>query len=75
MDRLHDAVYEFVIDIFTIFSGAYKVPYSPPPLKGREVYQGCRKEYQVMKRGMEYHGCGEEYNIEKGKAEAMLSSL
>ena len=33
------------------------------------------KEYQVVKKGREYHGFWEEYNVEKGKGEAISSSI
>ena len=48
----------------------YKVPW------GREEFiKSAGEEYQVVKRGREHHGFGEEYNVEKGKGEAISSSL
>ena len=51
-------------------------------LKYKSAQRGCIKfinsvgeEYQVVKKGREYHGCREENNMEKGKGEAISSSL
>ena len=52
------------------FTGVYKVP--PPPGKLiKSVGAGC----QVVKCRREYYDCGEEYKVEKGKGEAISSSL
>ena len=40
-----------------------------------QVCLGIREEYEIVTRGRKYHGCGEEYNVEKGKGEAISSSL
>ena len=35
---------------------------------GGGVIKSIEKDYQVVKREMEYHGYGEEYNVEKRKS-------